>query len=133
MGPVVGAVWHRERQGLGEDNPARHVTLDEGQLNTIGYVVSRYGALSGRDLEHLTHSETPWQRADRDRRPKESARIEQAWIGEYFATEDADDTDDPALDTEDVRRWLARTASPEDLPDIPDDLNALRARLSERA
>src|SRR5437773_4537685 len=55
MGPVVGTLWYREKHG---DVSRHHADLDEAQLNTIGYVISRYGALTGRDLENLTHSET---------------------------------------------------------------------------
>jgi uncharacterized phage-associated protein len=47
MGPVVGQVWQRERSGnLGP--PPRDLT--EAQLNTIGYVLSRYGRMTGKDL-----------------------------------------------------------------------------------
>ena len=61
MGPVVGTLWHAERENLTDDQPA---PLGEAELNTVGYVVSRYGALSGTDLRHLTHSERPWQDAN---------------------------------------------------------------------
>jgi uncharacterized phage-associated protein len=81
MGPVVGVLWHHEKSA---DVPTRHAVLTEAQLNTVGYVLSRYGGLSGLDLETLTHNETPWQRADQSRGPRESARIEQEWIREYF-------------------------------------------------
>ena len=54
--------------------------LADGVLNTIGYVLSRYGALTGQDLENLTHSEGPWRLADSGRRPGESARIKLEWI-----------------------------------------------------
>src|SRR3954465_4039765 len=68
MGPVIGQLWHQEKElGSFDADPEP----SEAQLNTIGYVVSRYGALTGLDLENLTHSETPWQRADSNRRPHE--------------------------------------------------------------
>src|SRR5262249_62216577 len=83
MGPVVGSLWYQEKHGSRlEPSP----DLDEAQLNTVGYVISRYGALTGQDLENLTHSETPWQLADRLRRPGESARIEAEWITQHFRT-----------------------------------------------
>lgn len=72
MGPVVGNLWRAEKQG---DVSRVHREMDEAQLNTVGYVLSRYGALTGGDLENLTHSEEPWQLADSGRRPGESARI----------------------------------------------------------
>lgn len=43
IGPVVGKLWKSEQAGP----PATNVrALDDAALNTIGYVVSRYGALT---------------------------------------------------------------------------------------
>jgi uncharacterized phage-associated protein len=129
MGPVVGALWRQEKHGK---PPAVPGDLGEAQLNTIGYVLSRYGALTGRDLENLTHSETPWQLADTGRRPGESARIESAWIRDYFRTRGAADGEEEemVLDSAAVTVWLRdapdrRTGSVR--PDSPDEL---RARLN---
>lgn len=80
-GPVVGALWYVEDRGI---DPPAGLELGEAELNTVGYVVSRYGALSGLDLIHLTHSEDPWRRADRDRVPGTSEPIELSWIQSYF-------------------------------------------------
>jgi uncharacterized phage-associated protein len=52
VGPVVGALWYQEKSG---DVRPSHAELTEAQLNTVGYVLSRYGALTGQDLENLTH------------------------------------------------------------------------------
>src|SRR3954447_10269614 len=68
MGPVVGSLWFAERQGLTPPEPPS-VQLGEAELNTVGYVLSRYGRLSGRDLEVLSHGEDPWLQPDRHRRP----------------------------------------------------------------
>lgn len=58
MGPVVGRLWYEQRQGA--DPPAlTEAPLDEAGLNTVGYVVARYGGLSGSELERLTHGELP--------------------------------------------------------------------------
>jgi uncharacterized phage-associated protein len=105
MGPVVGQLWYEERQG---QSPMELEDLDEAQLNTIGYVVSRYGALSGADLEHLTHSESPWRDADRDRRPRESVKIPLDSIRAYFQSADEDESDEatPPPDSHAVRTWL---------------------------
>src|SRR5262249_55212423 len=105
MGPVVGTLWHQEKHG---EVSVSHAELNEAQLNTIGYVVSRYGALTGLDLENLTHSETPWRLADRGRRPRESTRIELEWIKEYFETSGAADgeDDEAVLDSASVTEWL---------------------------
>src|SRR5262245_17472647 len=43
MGPVVERLWRDERYQL---EPPLAMALDEAALNTIGYVVSRYGALT---------------------------------------------------------------------------------------
>jgi uncharacterized phage-associated protein len=131
MGPVVGTLWHQEQHGEVLPEPA---ALDEAQLNTVGYVVSRYGALTGRDLENLTHSETPWQLANRARRPRESARIELEWIKEYFQTSGAagGDDDESVLDSATVTHWLQDAASRRAEPARPDDPDELRARLTRR-
>src|SRR4051794_26274717 len=81
MGPVVGSLWKSEH----ESGPATERTeLDKAALNTVGHVLSRYGKLTGRDLELLTHAEDPWNRADATRPPKGSVRIEREWLTDYF-------------------------------------------------
>jgi uncharacterized phage-associated protein len=62
----------------------------EGQLNSIGYVVSRYGALSHADLRTLVQASTPWQLAMKS---TSSPRIEWAWLRDWFRR--PDETDDP--------------------------------------
>lgn len=108
MGPVVGQLWYEEKVDPASPDPTSEV-LTEAQLNTIGYVVSRYGALSGADLEHLTHSEGPWRDADRDRRPHESVRIPEQALRTYFESSNGSEDDDvmPPPDSEAVRSWLA--------------------------
>ncbi|HEU0129657.1 MAG TPA: type II toxin-antitoxin system antitoxin SocA domain-containing protein [Mycobacteriales bacterium] len=127
MGPVVGQLWFEEKERL---VPGDAPPLDEAALNTVGYVVSRYGRLSGNDLERLTHTEPPWQRADRDRRPRTSAKIQPEWLREYFASaRDDDDDEEPAADAEAVAAWLAGAGERLAEPVRPDDLDELRARL----
>jgi uncharacterized phage-associated protein len=93
MGPVVGVLWKVERE---ESEPVVTAgpTLDEAQLNTIGYVVSRYGRLTGRELEILTHGEMPWRRANEHRGPQGSVRIEEEWIEEQFRAAEVADRED---------------------------------------
>lgn len=105
MGPVVGALWRAEKHGDVAVGPA---SLNEAQLNTVGYVLSRYGALSGRDLENLTHSELPWQLADSRRQPRESVPIKLDWLRQFFASDVSaeGDDDEVLLDSVSVREWL---------------------------
>lgn len=128
MGPVVGQLWHEEKHG---DHSPAGSRLDEAQLNTIGYVLSRYGALSGTDLEHLTHAETPWQYANTRRMPGESARIELEWIRDYFTTAGvADgDEDEPVVDAAEVRAILKGAEARRSANPKPDDPERMYARL----
>jgi uncharacterized phage-associated protein len=129
MGPVVGSLWFAEKQGpIPMDPPP--ASVGEAELNTVGYVLSRYGRLSGRDLAILSHAEDPWQRAGRSWRPGESVRIELEWMRDYFAA--GDDDDEIAIDGEVVSQWLAGAQERAEGPAAPDDLQKLRARL-ERA
>jgi hypothetical protein len=106
MGPVVGQLWYPERQhGPRQSTDQR---LDEAALNTIGFVVSRYGALSGAELERLTHSEPPWLEADQRRPARGSERIELDSLQRFFAAAAGEeDTLEPELDVDAVATWLA--------------------------
>ncbi len=131
MGPVVGQLWRAEKDG---ERLTAGVELDEAHLNTIGYVVSRYGALSGYDLEILTHGEPPWREADIRREPGGSAEIEQRWMEEYCAGsarpgEEAQVPLDPVV----VAAWLSGAADRRGAPAGVDDPAAIRARLAADA
>ena len=131
MGPVVGRLWHQESEG--EEPPPRH-ELTEAELNTIGYVLSRYGALTGRDLENLTHGEPPWRLANEYREPRGSVTIKLDQMKSFFKTEGAPgDDDDEPLDTVELQRWLTETARQPDVTSRPDDLDRLRARMIRSA
>jgi uncharacterized phage-associated protein len=125
-GPVVGELWYREDRRL-EAPPL--TVLGEAELNTIGYVMSRYGALTGRDLVHLTHSEDPWRRADVDRKPGTSRPIPSAWIREYFLADFGDD--DIVLDSAQVRAWLSDAAQQRDTAGPRDEPGRIAARIRE--
>lgn len=127
-GPVVGALWYAENR----DGPAPPgVDLGEAELNTIGYVLSRYGALSGRDLVHLTHSEEPFRLADAGRQPGTSAPIKPAWIQQYFCVADVDDDSKIVLDAAEVTAWLHDARHRLALPSRPDDLVELADRVAQ--
>jgi uncharacterized phage-associated protein len=131
MGPVVGQLWKQEQL---DQVPVERAVLGEAELNTIEYVVARYGALSGRDLEILTHGEDPWQRADDLRRPNESVRIRVEWIRDFFRSPAAadDDTGYP-VDSEAVTALLAGADERKSVPGHVDDLGEIRARIAELA
>jgi uncharacterized phage-associated protein len=133
MGPVVGTLWKQEKDG---ESLAPSAPMGEAELNTIGYVISRYGSLTGQDLENLTHSEAPWQLADRNRRPKESARIELDWIKGYFQASGApgdDGEDDVQVDSAEVRRWLGDVTARPPAAGRIDTLDEIQARLRRSA
>lgn len=126
MGPVVGTLWHQEKH---RHVPAPARELGEAELNTIGYVLSRYGALSGTDLEHLTHGEQPWQLANANRPPGGRARIDRHWMRDYFRGPGAAgaDPDDPGpLDAEAVAGLLAGAESRRGGPVKPDSRADIR-------
>jgi uncharacterized phage-associated protein len=128
MGPVVATLWREEHYH--EPRPEPHA-LDEGELNTIGQVVSQFGALTGEQLERLTHSEHPWRAGYERRQLGDSDRIELSWIRAYFVSVSADDQDDDDRAGGDVvRAWLASTEpSPEPPAAKPDSREALLSRL----
>lgn len=118
LGPVVSELWKLGK--LGERPPPRPVT-DEAALNTIGYVVHRYGGLRPNDLVRLTHSEAPWQAADQHRRPGTSARITIEAIRDYFvADQEAVAEEHPLPDSDVVSDWLKTVRAAPDL-DAPED------------
>jgi uncharacterized phage-associated protein len=129
MGPVVGSLWYAEKAGEPfEPGPG----LDEAALNTIGYVLRRYGALTGRDLRHLTHSEAPWRLADAGRSPGTSARIQTAWIEDYFREAAGPDEDEEiVLDAAAVAEWLTDAERTRDAAASPDTPEQLAARVGE--
>lgn len=89
-GPVVAPLW-KEEDELGIRG-AQGV-LDEAALNTIGYVISRYGSNSGQDLSRITHDQQPWKTADAIRKAegRPSVRIENTWIKHEFLLEESED------------------------------------------
>lgn len=126
MGPVVGQLWKTEHE---EGVAAGTASDDEAALNTIGYVVSRYGRLSGLDLEHLTHSESPWRRADQNRVPGGSQPIRPEWMADYFQSEADQSEVQPQPSADLIRAWLADAPTRRERDLHPDHPDALRRRL----
>jgi uncharacterized phage-associated protein len=128
LGPVVGALWRAEKNG----ETVEHRELDEASLNTVGYVLSRYGGLTGEDLVRLTHSEEPWRLADVDRRPGTSTTIRNEWIEEFFrSSASAAEEDEIVLDAAVVARWLDGAERSRDVPATPDSAAAFANRIEE--
>lgn len=127
MGPVVGQLWHAEKNEVPSGALAE---LDEAQLNTVGYVLARYGGLSGRDLEILSHGERPWQRANQGRVPGTSVRIDPEWMEEYFLEPDEDQV---GLDPGEVVAWLSGADDRLSDEGHQDDVREIRARLGALA
>jgi uncharacterized phage-associated protein len=126
MGPVVGTLWFAEKDR--GPNPST-AELTESQLNTVGYVLSRYGKLTGLDLERLTHAEMPWRRANQSRLPGQSSRIELEWLLHQFRDETDDDVE-PSFDSAVITQWLTETANRPAMPARPDTYDGIRARLT---
>jgi len=125
MGPVVGRLWWSENssgESLDETD-----ALDESVLNTVGYVLSRYGRLTGRDLEHMTHAEDPWRRADRQREPGGSELIRNEWILAYFRA-DREDEDSPRFDHDVREGFLAGAQKRRSDRASVDSVDGIRAR-----
>jgi uncharacterized phage-associated protein len=127
MGPVVATLWREEREKA--PRPEQH-QLGEAELNTVGYVVSRYGKMNANDLERLSHTEEPWIAGDQRRRRGESDRIDLASIRAFFTTANASRDEDDVADDQVVAAWLAATRPPSMSPPAkPDTREALLARL----
>ena len=133
MGPVVGELWHAEKRSQPVPEP---VAPDQAELNTIGYVLSRYGGLTGADLELLTHGEAPWQRADAQRPPGGSVRIEWDWLRDFFRTVGAADTAGQSTSAEPgavASGWLAGAPARRREPVRADSPEEIRRRLGRVA
>lgn len=129
MGPAVSPLWWAEKNDAVPENIAQ---LDNGALKTVGYVLSRYGELSGAQLEQMTHDQQPWQRAQAAEADGGKERIELEWIAEEFAAERERAIDAMGVDRNELTAWLAdapaRLAAAR--PPVPDDLDEIRAMLA---
>jgi uncharacterized phage-associated protein len=127
MGPVVDRIWRDEKAG----RDVSPVALDEAAINTLLYVVSRYGGLTGRDLEILSHWQTPWMTADRARRAGGSDVLLPHVMKEYFTRADQDEeTPWPTDDT--VAAALRGASERRSQAAVVDDVDRLRSRARAR-
>jgi uncharacterized phage-associated protein len=124
MGPVVGTLRHAEHNGVVLPEPE---DLEEAQLNTIGYVLSRYGRMTGGDLIRLSHAEAPWREADAHRVAGTSVRISNDRIREYFLAVRDEDEAEP-IDDQLLAQMLEGAQQRLQRPARADSLEDLRAR-----
>jgi len=129
-GPVVADLWHDEDKAREAPPPA---DLPEDALETVGYVVSRYGRLSGKELIRLTHGERPWldvSESDAWRSPV----ISHEALAQFFAADDEraglDAVFDAAWADPATRPVLeGATRRPERAASTPDDPAEIERRL----
>jgi uncharacterized phage-associated protein len=127
-GPVVAEFWKEDRF----ESDRRPLPLDNGQLNTIGYVISRYGANSGHELETITHNEGPWAEAyERKGGNDDRHVIHLDDLRSYFleVVEADRDEDEVKLSPEVIARLLTGSAARVNERGTPDTLDSLRARM----
>jgi uncharacterized phage-associated protein len=79
-------------RGISISGPAADAgpLTNEGDLNTIGYVVERYGCLSPADLRTLVRMSRPWLRAGKDSRTVDLDALRD-WFRRDDETNDPDD------------------------------------------
>ena len=88
-GPVVPSVFRRFKEYRWNAIAAPVKALDDPHLLAyLNEVLSKYGSLSARQLEHLTHQEAPWQEARRGVAPDESSSqvITRESIKRFYST-----------------------------------------------
>lgn len=127
-GPVIVSVWRSSDPYQGSAS-----TMDEAQLNTVGYVVSRYGGMSGVRLSKQTHDEKPWTTVDEHRKAGGNGLIELELIERYFR--DLDDMDAPGelrLPADQVAKLLEGAEDRRDQPARVDTPAMILARLAGR-
>ena len=128
MGPVVGQLWWEENNGQVHE---AGLVGDEAVLNTVGYVVSRCGALSGKDLEHLTHEEAPWLQANEHREPGAPNRSTERRCGITSATRiRTRTTPKPSTPAQTQSPGCLTRRSGSDSRESSDSVARLRARLT---
>jgi uncharacterized phage-associated protein len=127
MGPAVKSLWQDEDRG--EPAPEPH-QLGEGELNTIGYTLSRYGKLSGSDLERLSHAQPPWQVGWASRNSGGSDKIPNEIISGFFRAEIDKEDAERCVPRSVIEQWLASVEHPDPSdPGVPTRIEDLYAKL----
>lgn len=105
-------------------------------LNTVGFVVSRYGNLPLRDLATLIRVQSPYQLAEVGRQPGQAATVDVEVMHRHFTAarlaERREAGVTPEVDAA-VTAFLAGAEERANEPLRPDDLSTLRARVADHA
>lgn len=93
-GPVVRELYlsHRGQFSVAECTEGEPDRIAERHKDTIDRVLDEYGALTGRQLSHLTHAEDPWREARKGLAPTASSNSEitQDSMTAYYEALDSD-------------------------------------------
>jgi uncharacterized phage-associated protein len=102
--------------------------LDDEHLNTVGYVIARYGNLSAGDLRTLVRAADPWKLAAA--RP-EDPRIEWLWMQDWFERQAAAlEHDEPRLSRTQLAQLGARALTEPVMDGAPLTREAVEARIA---
>jgi uncharacterized phage-associated protein len=104
-GPVIAEVWRIEKHNE-ERPPSSQVPADA--LETVEFVIDRYGRFDGRDLIQITHSERPWLTVSSRADPGtwDDQTIERDLLQEYFVEIDELYSLRPMTVTPDVQAFI---------------------------
>lgn len=97
-GPVVAELWRDEKHDRPRPSPQK---ISEKGLETIDFVVGRYGQFTGKTLIRATHLEDPW---------RDASEIEDSWA-----------TRDPEITVDALRAWFSSNDEYVELTKAADD------------
>ncbi|HEU5108044.1 MAG TPA: hypothetical protein VFT95_05755 [Micromonosporaceae bacterium] len=111
----------------------------EAELNTVGFVVSRYGNLPARDLLVLIRHQSPYELAEAGRQAGHGAVIDVEVMRRHFAAAETAERREAGITPEVEAAVSAMVAGAHERlkdavhEDTPDDLERLRARVADHA
>ncbi len=98
-GPVAPELYKRHRGQFSVDGweHGEAARLADREQAIIDAVLAGYGELTGRQLSHLTHSETPWREARGDLPPtaRSDEEIRHSSMLAFYSALDADENAEP--------------------------------------
>ena len=119
-----------------EFDPGEDIRLPNRELNTIGYVLSRYGNLLVRDLATLIRAQSPYQLAEAGRQPGQTAHISVDVLRQHFAAANAVERAETGISEEAVAQLVAGARERLNDPlsvDTPQVRERMRARFADHA